>query len=602
MAIVINKRPSKITWTGNPCNYELYSAAADADATIYFEVRLMYKYVSGSYTEAVRFPVFPKDGLAQVDVKDLIHGILNHGLPPFTGTETDVYIAPEQTGFFYLSFREVTGSATLFDNSEVDYERLAVKGGLSYQKWRGNAFWDDYADVTAPSTFPFFTWQKSGRSAGLTERMYLAWLNYTDVAAADLVARVTVYYTDGTNSADGDKDIALTGAVKNKIIYIPTGAEQLALDAIDITKTIYYWVVRVYDISGGSPVAYSGNYTYYADYRQDYNNTVLHYRNSLGGLDSVMIRGVIEQNLDYSNELVTVVTGYNYYDGSSIAAQQRMIESRERLLYKGDIGFTDKDEQDRLRDAHLQREVWWCVSLKWWPVINATGNFRKTTSADMLWNMPFEWMLGTPPDKYYTPSDAATGNASVNTNVCSGTVSGVTVTKTLNVSDADIEFDATVTGATQFTYQVLGFHASPVTANAADLPVTVTGLNLNQNYTLRLRALCSNGAEGAVSETGFVTAATTYNGSIYQHGAWWDIFKVYVDAVEIHSTNLNEGEYDFYNVLATGTHTIKVTYGNAIPSAVKLTVDGVVYWGTVGAVETVWTGINITNGFRIDVY
>lgn len=596
MSIIVNKRPSERCWAGNPCNYELYSAAAATDANIYFEVKLMFRFPGGGYAEVIRFPFYPTSGTANVDVKDLVNGKLTYGIPPFTGTETDAYIAPNQTGYFYIAYREVEPgtAAGLFDESEVEFERLAVKGGISYMKWRGNAYWDDYYTPN----HPFFTWQKNGRMANLQERMYLAWLNHSSIT--DLILKVNITYTDGTTSIDNNFPIA--SPVYNKIIYLPVGAAQLSLAGITPAKTIYKWIVAVYTDSG-SETRISEEFTYYADNRKDYNDTTLHYRNSLGGLDSVRIRGVIEQKLEYENERQAVITGFDYYNGSSIAAQEKVINNREKMLYSGDIGFVEKEEQDRMRDMHLSREMWWELALKWIPVQNVTGNFRKSLSSDNLWSMIIDWLLGIPGDAFYTPRLMDIGDGGVDSNVCASTVSGVTITKTLNVSDADIEFNATITGATQFTYQIIGFHASPITANVADLPITVTGLPLAQNFVLRLRGMCADGSMGKKTDTPFVTAAETFNSAIYNNTDFWDEFDIYLDGSVIQpDVALNPTEYNFFNEAATGSHTIKVGYGNGIPTVALLKVDGTTYTGTIGSVEATWPAVTLTNGFTIELY
>lgn len=601
MSIVVQKRPSERTWSQNPCNYELYSAAAAADAAIYFEVAIMFRHVGGSYAELVRLPHYPTAGIAQIDVAAILDSILKYDVPDMPTDKTDPFIADLQTGYFYLSFREITDSpAGSFDVSEIGYERLVIKGGIAYEAWRGNGFWNNYADVLSPTTFPFFTWQKTGRNAQLAERMYLAWLNYTNVAATNLALRVVIEYTDGTFSAAIDK--VLTGIVKHKIIYLPVGAEQLGLEAIDDTKTIYKWTARVFDINTSTAV--SELFTYAADNRKDYNDACLNYRNSLGCIDSVMVRGVIENSIEYDNERVGVITGYNYYNGKLVAAREKTVFNLERFIYKGDIGYLGKEEQDRLRDAHLKREIWWEVGSKWLPVINLTGNFKHRSSTDNLFSMPFEWMLGVPGNTCYTPKNVNLGDAEVISNVCNATISDIEITKDLDDTLADITVGATVTGADQFTYQVIGFHTSPITANVTDLPITITGLNKLQNFSLELRPICGDGSFGRTYITPFTTAEGSYNCALYNRSGDYEVLDVYIDDVVVYSTNLNAGEYDFFNIVATGLHDVKLSWGNATHTTATLK-EGTAPFPTIGTVvgvDATWIGIDVTDGFIIELY
>jgi hypothetical protein len=598
MAIVVNKRPYARNWSGNPCEYELYSAAAAADASIYFEVRLMFKFIGGVWTEIVRLPYSPAAGIAVVNLQGLLNSVLQYGLPDLAADETLTYTGPKQTGYFFLSFREVTGDPVGFDESEVDFARFVIKGGISYKDWRGNNFWENYFDPRKP----FLTWEKTKRLAAVNERMYLAWLNHTTVTGGDLKARIITYYTD--NGATRTQDIALTGAVPDLVSYIPVGCTQLDLVNLEPARSIHYWEVKIMDHTNpGAPEAVSEVFTFELDNRKSYNDTTINYRSSLGGLGSAYARGVIEYNLEFQNEVIEKVTDAQYFEGSQVKAQLQMIENTERTIYKGDLGYLPKEEQDRYRDIHLQRELWWEQDKKWIPIIDVTGNIKQKKSDDKLWSMPIEWTPAIPGDYYYTPKSAAIGDSQPHTNVCAGTIISCVINVTLNVGDADVEFIPTFSaGFTKFTYQILGFHAAPIEVLNVAIPITVNGLNLNQNYTLQLRAVCANGASGKIFNKPFTTAAVVYDSSLYNLGDHYEVFDVYINNVVLHSTNLNIGEWDVFNCGTGGVKDIKVGYSNGLFGVAKLICAAGTFFGTVGVTEATWDDIDITGGFRIEMY
>lgn len=598
MSIVVQERPSARNWSGNFCNYKLYSSTAEADPTIYFEVRLMFRFVSGGYSEIVRLPFTPVDGVANVNFQYVLDGLLTGGVPVLQGDETLPTVADEQSGYFFISFREITGVAVGFDDSEIDFERFVIKGGIEYFKWQGNNFWDNYFDISKP----FLTWQESGRLAGPAERMYLAWLNHTSISGTALKARFTVEYTDGgTNRIF---DIALTDIVPGKVAYIPSGYTQQDLASLEPTRTVYYWKVKIMDhTDSGTPVAVSDEFTYYLDFRHDYNGITLNYRNSLGGLDSLRVRGVIETNLKYDNEQQSTVADAKYYTGSRIKPIATIFNNRETIIWKGDAGWVNKAEQERLRDALLTRDVLWERGMKWVPVLVVSGDFKLRNSEDQLFSFPIEFALAHQGDKFYTPDDAGIGNSDFNSNVCAGTISDIEVTfPDAPGSYTTIEFTAVFAGGnTQFTYQVLGLHTAPITANTSAVPITITGLTPSAIYTLELRALCANGALGRKYLTAFVAAAG-FNSSVKNSSSLYETIDVKVDAGVELSTNLAVGDMEAFNYAGSGVHDVQLLTTNGVVSVAVLYCAAGTYYGTTSGPQADWEAIDITGGFHIEFF
>ena len=193
MAILVNRRPHTHNFSGNPVHYELYSSLASVDATVFFEVKVMFRKLSAlNYAEIVTLPYSPVNGYADIDLKDILDSLLEYALPSFNNPfETTVWDAAPQTGHFYLEFREITSGNPdpSWDDSEKDFERFVLKGGLNDFKYQGNNFWLNYFFVANP----FLTWQQSGRLASYNERMYLAWLDLTIHANDLLKVKATVY-------------------------------------------------------------------------------------------------------------------------------------------------------------------------------------------------------------------------------------------------------------------------------------------------------------------------------------------------------------------------------------------------------------------------
>jgi hypothetical protein len=423
MAILVVKRPNDKCWSGNPIHYQIYSAAAEADSTIVFEIMIMFKRNDAAdYSEIITLPYNPVQGTAKFDLDEVLEGLLEYETPGIP--DDNEYASPttcrKQTGKFYIKFREVTTAVPdpVWTTSESAFERFIIKGGISFQKWRGDNYWVNYFEPHKP----FLTWQQSGRLASKNERMYLAWYNYTTYADSYLKMRRTAYFSDGTEIVT---DLNCPAA-PDEVILFPSGYGQLKLADIDSTKRIHYWELQMWNINLG--IAISEKFRYYLDNRNDKNGVTLNYRNSLGGLDSARIRGVIVFDLDRKFESAEGIVNHNYFEGNHIDPRIKAANSTETLIYKGDIGYLNKEEQDRLRDTHFRRECWWEQEKKWLPVMILTGAQKLKASNDSLWSLPIEFCIADGGDKYYTPASVNLAEGALSdVQLCNAVISDPTV-------------------------------------------------------------------------------------------------------------------------------------------------------------------------------
>lgn len=402
MAITVNKRPNDRNWSGNPIHYLLYSADAESDSTIYFEIRVKFKRQdAAAYSTIVTLPYKPVAGTAKVDIQDILDGLLEHELPylPSSGSFPSPNFSTKATGHFYIEFREITTAEPdpEWDDSEDANERFVIKGGLSFEKWRGDNYWVNYFDLVKP----WLTWQESGRMKAASELVWLAFLNLTDTDISQIKVQLTVTFTDGSTNVS-NIDFAVQ---ENQIGYFPAGYEQLDLASIDPTKTVHYWQLQVVKVSTNPTEPLTTPHIFYLDNRQDYNDVTLHYRNSLGGLDSARVRGVIEYNAQRDFSQIERIVLHDYFTEHYINGRIGADNSTEQLIYKGDIGHLGKEEQDRLRDIHLKREVWWGKQEKWLPVMLLTGTQPLRKSTDKLFAMPIEFTIASGGNYYYTPEN-----------------------------------------------------------------------------------------------------------------------------------------------------------------------------------------------------
>lgn len=484
MAVSVLKRPYQYCFSGNPVHYELFSSLAASDNTVQIELRVQFRTVGGAYIATEALPFAPVQGTVKADIKDILESLLQYELPTFTD-EKSLQPAPGHTGQFYLQFREVSASnqETTWDDTEAPFAALVLKGGMSRFKYQGNNFWVNYFLVKKP----FLTWQLSGRKAALAERMYLLFLNTE--TAFELRAEARVFFIDGTSAVTSNTITVPLGVA----FYVPAGAAQWDLQSL-ASKVIHYWEISIWN---GADLV-SEKFRYEADNRNDYNDYTLHYRSSLGSLDSVRIRGEITPELTYEFTKLAVTQQPDYYNGHFFTPQQRIGANVEKQSWTGDIGHMGKEERDRLRDAYLQRETWWAVSGKWWPVNITTTKNTLGKSTAKLFSLPIEWELAHEGDPYYTPENMQVGDAVFESNVCQAFVSGISVVLEDNPLTPGFK-KATITftendpqdASTQLRYR---YYSDALQVDWVSQPYTTLVINVedNKKTTLELQGVCTN--------------------------------------------------------------------------------------------------------------
>ena len=507
MAIKITKRPYKLSWSGNPVHYELTSATAATNAAIYFEIRLMFRQVTALvFTEVHRWPFYPTAGIAQISVHNLLNSKLEWQMPTWQLNEKMPQEMKPHTGEYYIEFREVTPDdlTPSWDASELDFVCTAIRGGINYFVWRGNNYWVNYHQVYKP----FLTWQQTGRKAQLNERMFLGWLCQTippEGVALECTVRCKVTFRDGTFV-----QLSQMFYPKNNLFYyIPAGALQWGLAAVDPTKEIWYWELQVIIDDLVAPVQLSEWFKFELDNRWSLNDITLHYRNSLGGLDSVAVRGVLDQNLDYQFTIQNKTFKADYFDSHVISAQTFITDNTEQQTWKGDIGHLGKEEQDRLRDAQLLREVYTPSATKWFPVNIVTKNFKLKSTYDMRFTMPIEFTLAYEGAEYYTPKNINLGDGVFTSNVCLALLNNLLVVSkdfslspsTCEVTFSAIEYDPQ-DASTKFKWRLNG--GSWFEYLFADLPLILV-VAIDTDYLLEYKAVCTGDIDGKKNSLEFET-------------------------------------------------------------------------------------------------
>lgn len=624
----LTARPYDINWSGNAIWYAFYSAAAEADPSISFEVRLCFRRMdTNAFTTGPAIPLIPFAGKAKINIASLVDAELEFGLPTLLNPN-DITACATQTGQFYVEFREITADNNnpAWDSSENNLRRIAIKGGVPEFKFNNNGYWNNYY----PTLKPFLSWQLRGRLAAYDERIYLAWFQGNEIPGnAVLKVIYTVYFTD-LNLPPISSNLPVPSHPLN-IHYLPAGGAMVNLQAINPAKQIWRYTVQVYDFTvANAPQQASEAFLFEIDNRPDSNGLYLLYRGSTGGLDTIRIRGVVEKDPEYQMQQTGRVQLPYYEQGNKITPTLYPLPAQETVTYKGDIGHLKKEEQERLRDIYLQRELYKVENRRWWPVNLSIKSFKLSQTTDKVWSLPVEFSLANDGDKYYAPN-VDFGNAYADTNVCNAFIENLVASRQLINGDTicEVTFTFNVAGAAvnkvQYvsSNQVLPFNPGPWNDLAYPyVAPLVLRFPANSFVTVSFRAICPNSYGGLVKRIVIDTSASDTGGGggggptgpnnsrIINRSGFDVVASIRVNGVLIFTklvkanTLAHPFNFEFFTLADGVNSTIQIELAGATPTSGTIDTNGQVYHGVVDPVTNalVYNGVNNVNGIVTSFY
>jgi hypothetical protein len=501
----VTKRPFRYNFSGNSIFYELSSDAAIQNSLIYFEVIIFFKRADdNAYYQVNLDPLIftPVNGKALFDISDYLDGMMDYEMPPLSGSLKNSFVAKKQSGEFYITFREVDPALALtgFNTSEFNFKREVLKGGVDRMYYRGNNYFRNYL----PAEKPYLSWLPKQQLVAMDQMVYLVWFHSIQVSGV-LQQKIEVEFDDGEVFQTQNDIIGGVGSV----IYMPAGVRQLQLDNIRITKRI----VR-YSITFGAQLGTDAfnviceKINFEIDNRNSYQSYNLLYRNSLGGIDSVMVRSRVEKVVEYELTEASSVIAPDYYLSDTLPSENKIVEARETLIYRGSITQLSKEAAERTRDIFFQREVYWPRFGKFWPVKVLNKGFSLGFSNDKRWSLPIEWQYALEGNKFYTPEGLDLGP---------GEVEGAGCAVGIQILPIEVTFDGQLANVV-FRYNLLGGEAPivrwwiPGSVDPAREHQTFQGNSFSVNlpignlFTVFMQTICVNGELGPIEQRSFSTS------------------------------------------------------------------------------------------------
>lgn len=394
MELLIIRQPDVASFSRNPMQYAIaISPYGQRQQSLGFQVVIRVEiemiYGTNQYAEVENTVLFPNSaGVVQFDISEKIDAYLKYFTPPLNLKA--IVPCTEQSKRYRISYYLTNGNVIMVP-SATTAPRFAIKGGTdsyfthpSHLIQNGTGFLtsayspDAGADLMQAGEFRF--------------AFFLARQNHTPASAADtpalnavgynLVHNATYQYPQPESTFTQWRVYCIPISPQVVFAVAPSKPKRFELDATACGGTIIDAVV---------------------DYRPGYEYRQLVYRNSLGGLDTIMLRGAHQDEATYDRQQASLTNFPDQYFDRRLKAAVVSIRATETITIKANTGFVPKWKVDSLRDLFLSEEVYEVMGGRLIPVSVISNKANLYRKDDNLFSVELEYQPSNPSRQYSQP-------------------------------------------------------------------------------------------------------------------------------------------------------------------------------------------------------
>ncbi len=477
MEINLLKKPYEVSLSGNPVSFTFalspYGAAQQAlDIRLQIRILVEQAFDSGIFTEVRAQDFYPtSDGQITMQIQTMLDPYLDYYFPRIT-LKNPVQ-ALNQRKRYKISWLLQQAGAVISGPSESAVYYI-VKSGLNYESWHPSEFFT--TKIIAEKKPLLF--QAAGEKCGAEEIKYFCWM-YPFADNADQIVTIRYYLNDNTFiSIDSN---AVSGG-KWGVFCTPAGLAQSGFFITYSNVTVVRWSLQV---KAGSVIIVN-EYFFEVDQRNFYNANQLLYRNSIGGIETIRLRGQVDFAADYDRQLAQKTLPPSWYNNLNLLPIASDESVEELTNYVGDTGFISKPACDKLRDLFLSKQKVELINGRFLPININLKKAKFFTNKDSLISTLIEWSPAYG-NSFYTPK-----NYMPNTRTCPALQS--LIVRQVNASKLQImyalqtpydlvEIQVIINGTT-YTYKYSGNTKTIIQPFAN--PATTDPVNI----TIRARTVC----------------------------------------------------------------------------------------------------------------
>ena len=399
MEVLLLRKPYEVAFSGNPVAFTfIVTPYTDVEHGQDIGLNVTVEVEEGFNTQvftAARQDIYLPDAKGQIEipVQHILQAYLTQYVPSLN--LSTAVVCEGQTRRYRITYQLIANKAIATQSTTTEIFTV-IKSGMPYEEWHPKRFFTDY--ISNKNLFLRYTIAEEKVHAD--ELKFLNWL-YPSDAREPMKAIARVQYS---NNSQEQKDIsALFSCNKWQICITPAGFRQLGLDALGTNNRIpLSYDISVVNAQGAIIVAPQ---RFVLDYRNFYNTYNIMYAGSLGGIETLRLRGQVEAHAEYQKTIVDRVTPSNYFERGILQSPSAATYATENEKFTGDTGFIPKQKMDRLRDLFLSRDCLYEVrNGKLIPIAIDAKSVKLFTTTDKLYSMSIDWRNGFT-NEYYAPDN-----------------------------------------------------------------------------------------------------------------------------------------------------------------------------------------------------
>ena len=385
LSVELIKTPGEISFSGNPMSFIFALApygSTEKSQDIRLSVRVELEDLFGSnvFNEKRNQVYYPdNDGKIQIDISSIIDPYLEYFIPRITlGRPVAAADQRKRYRIVYVLQKD----NIIVGNAETSAILSVMKGGTSYETMYSQLFFDQHV-VTNKKPLLFSI---PDEKTGVEELRFLFWSYPLDDNAPQSVKFVVSLSNGNTaqKTIDGSVMVGKWG-----VACVPYGFNQCGLQGLvpDGIFPISY-TVEVFTAAGTvvAPVRLV------IDHRAIYEPYFLLFRNSIGGMQSIRLRGQVDLEADYDRQQAVRTVLPSQFLNQNLLAQNVTAHTEETKGFKGDTGFVVKPMiDDILGDLPLTSQLFNLVDNMLLPSVLVLKNAKLYSARDTLFSLHLEW-------------------------------------------------------------------------------------------------------------------------------------------------------------------------------------------------------------------
>lgn len=324
-----------------------------------------------------------KDGYGMLDLSAIIDAQLDYFVPKTNIIK--LFECKKQCGQFKVQYYFGDNFNILSNQHESD-TFYVYKGGVAIEEFDNAAsFLND--DLVAGRK-PLHYYDKNERVR--TDEPRWMYFIYTQVDENATVITPFIQYSQ-TNGVNLDiyafeQNLILT---QYQVYCCPVGFEQLGVGANAVDgDLVYKYTVNLQDQAGPDTFVAA---TFWVDRRPFYDVKYLHYRNSIGGLETQAVTGEIETGIQTDGDRAEVLPMADWFGNAQIPTQAIDPRNVYNTPVKANTGWVSLLVLLRLRDLMLNRQSFLVYGKRLKPLYINSRSGQLYRSKDKLYSLSFDY-------------------------------------------------------------------------------------------------------------------------------------------------------------------------------------------------------------------